>query len=203
MDGDRRTGQAPNVRPELGGGRMRGSSRAVRTIGGVFLACALLVGPAILTGCSPQAATPAAPAEVEAGQPFLGPYPIGVAVTIGQHKLTLQSVEVSDLGAQWSAGASSIPVASAPKGSKYVHSTFVINGKPAPGPAGYIVDPQLIVDGKSVPLGELGAQWDQEPPPGIEPQQSLSFLVPEDAHSVVLRLKPAFAETQTVAFRLW
>jgi hypothetical protein len=182
---------------------MRGSSRAVRTIGGVLVACALLTSPALVTGCAPQAATPTGPVEPEAGQSFLGPYPIGVAVSLGQHKLTLLSVEVSDLEAPWPAGASNIPFAPAAEGSKYVHATFVINGKPTPDPEGYLVAPQLIADGKSVPLDQLGAQWDEEPPPGMEPKETLSFQLSESAHSAVLRLKPSFAATQTVAFRLW
>lgn len=181
---------------------MEWSPRVVRTIGGVFLVCVLLAGPVLVTGCSPQATTPAAPDEATE-RSFLGPYPMGVAVSIGRDKLTLQSVEVSDLETPWPAGASSLPAASASAGSRYVHSTFVINGKPEPGPGGYLGELQLIVDGKSVPLGEVGAQWDQEPPPGAWPSQSLSFQVPEDARSVVLRVNPSFAETQSVGFRLW
>ncbi len=174
----------------------------VRTFAGAFLVWTLLVSPLLLAGCARQDATPAA-SEEAAGESYLGPYPIGVAVSMGPHKLTLESVEVSDLETLWPAGGSGLPVASAAAGSRYVHCTFVINGKADPGPDGYLGEPQLIVDGKSVPLGELGAQWDQEPPPGTWPSQSLSFEVPEEARSVVLRVKPSFAETQTVGFRLW
>lgn len=174
----------------------------VRTIGGVVLVWTLVVSPVFVTGCSPQVTTPAAPEE-DAGESYVGPYPIGVAVSVGENTLTLESVEVSELETPWPAAASSLPVSSASTGSRYVRSTFVISGKPDPGPSGYLAEPQLIVDGKSVPIGGIGAQWDEEPPPGTWPSHSLSFQVPADARSVVLQVKPSFAATQTVGFRLW
>jgi len=179
---------------------MGGTQRVVRTIVGAALACALVASLAFASGCSPQV-TDSAAAE-ETGQ-SLGPLPLGVGVSLGDHKLTMESVEISNLDMPWPAGASSVPVTPAAAGKTYVHANFVIHGKPDLGTNGYLGHPELIVDGKSVPIGEVATQWDQEPPPGTWPKQSLSFQVPADARSVVVRVQPSFAETQSIDFRIW
>jgi hypothetical protein len=189
--------EAPNVRPNWGV-RMTGVPRAV---GSVLVACMIFTTVVASTGCARQDAPVGNPAAPDVSQQFLGPYPMGVAVGVGQARFTLESVEVSDL--EWPYQDAS---SAAPKGSKWVYVTFSFEGtgtNPAPA-AGYFDSHfQLIADGNSVPIDIRSSGGDMEAPPRTLPRWSMSFQAPEDARSLVLQVTPMLAGAHTVAFRLW
>ena len=167
-------------------------------VGFAVLVCAVLAGATALTGCVGQT-VPTTPLETASEQAFLGPYPMGVGVSLGGKTLTLKSVQVSDVDSPYQGTP-------APEGQRWAHLAFSIEGSgtnPAPGGGYFYPQLELIADGKTVSVDQQSAGWDMEAPPGVVPQETMSFLVPDDARSLVLRLIPSFADTQTVAFRLW
>lgn len=126
---------------------------------------------------------------------------MGVAVAFGKKKVTLESVEVSDL--QWPyEDAADV----APKGRRWVYADFAFDGpgtNQAPGSGRFFPQFNLIADGKSAPVDVRSSGGDGEAPAGVVPHEYFTFLVPESAHSLILRVTLQFAETQTVGFRLW
>jgi hypothetical protein len=151
-----------------------------------------------LTGCTKQTVD-VPPAQNSPEQAFLGPYPMGVGVTLGSKTLTLKSVQVSDVDSPYQG-------TQAPEGHRWVQLAFSIEGSgtnPAPGGGYFYPQFELIADGKPVSLDEQSVGFDMEAPPGVVPQETMSFQAPSDTRSLVLRLIPSFADTQTVAFRIW
>ncbi len=124
---------------------------------------------------------------------------MGVGVTLGAKTLTLKSVQVSDVDSPYEGTP-------APEGRRWVQLAFSIEGSgtnPAPGGGYFYPQLELIADGQPVALDAQSVGWDMEAPEGVVPQETMSFQVPSDARSLVLHLIPSFADTQTVAFRLW
>jgi hypothetical protein len=173
------------------------SSRSYACVVG-FAVPVCLAGAIALTGCVGQPVV-TKPLETASEQAFLGPYPMGVGVSLGGKTLTLKSVQVSDIDSPYQGTP-------APEGQRWAHLAFSIEGSgtnPAPGGGYFYPQLELIADGKTVSVDQQSAGWDMEAPPDVVPQETMSFLVPEHARSLVLRLIPSFADTQTVAFRLW
>lgn len=182
---------------------MGGSSRTGRIAATTLLVGALFVTAAYASGCATRdAASTEQSAPQEKDPDVLGPYPLGVDVTLGTVTITLESVSVSD--SEWP--SSVVTGTATPEGQRWVSATFAFTGPGAnPVPAGghFHSGMALIVDGVDTPIGELSTVWDGEAPPGVTPRGTFTFLVPEGARSVVLQLVPKLAETETVAFRLW
>jgi len=163
--------------------------------------CGAVMGLVAVSGCTAE--KPAESGSATTGSPgaYSGQYPIGVAVRLGTVAYTLKSVQISDL--QWPYQDTTT---AAPKGKKWAYAEFTIEGpdaNPAPGGGYFYPEFRLLVDGKTMPVDIASSGGDVEAPPGVAPRASLEFLVPESAHSVALLTTPSFAETQTVAFRLW
>lgn len=176
-------------------------SGSLRTVGRMLLVSALIAGTASLAGCSRQGAAPPAPVESRLDQSYLGPYPMGVAVRLNDVQYTLTSVEISDV--EW---PYQDPSTAAPEGLRWAYVSFTVEGpgtNPAPGGGFFYPEFELIVDGETTPVDILSSGGDVEAPPGAVPSAWFSFQVPEGAQSVALLVTPSFAETQTVAFRLW
>ena len=172
-----------------------------RTRVGLLAASLLAVAIVAAAGCSSPTSRAVSSAEPATAARVMGPYPAGLAVMLNGVSFSLESVEVTDR--QSYADSSAV----AP-GRRKVNVAFAFRGpgtNPAPGGGFFYPNMQLIVDGKEVPIdgGGLESGYDVEAPEGIAPRETLSFEVPADAQSAVMRVIPSFADTQTVAFRLW
>ncbi len=177
---------------------MTGSGRTLRIARLAILISVVLAGTIGLTGCTQHAAD-VSPDPKSPESAFLGPYPMGVGVTIDGKTLTLTSVQVSDVDSPYEGTR-------AREDHRWVHLAFSIEGSgtnPAPGGGYFYPQSELIADGKPVSLAEQSVGWDMEAPPGVVPRETMSFQAPSDARSLVLRVTPSFADTQTVAFRIW
>lgn len=170
------------------------------TAGRVLVACALIACMASATGCGRQGTVPLPPVASELKRPYLGPYPVGVAVRFNDVTYTLTSVAISDV--EWPYQDTS----AAPEGLRWAYVNFSVDGpgtNPAPGGGFFYPEFDLIVDGETTPVEVSSSGGDMEAPKGVVPGAWFSFQVPESAESVALLVTPSFAESQTVAFRLW
>jgi hypothetical protein len=171
-----------------------------RIVGKLFVVCALLTSFTASIGCVSGDIRPSKPAGQESQRPYLGPYPVGVAVGLGAVRTTLKAVEVTDL--EWPYRD---PTSMAPEGRKWAYVEFAFDGpgaSPVPGGGYFYPQFQLLVDGKITPAVTGQRGWGDSGPPGVG-NETLSVQVPAYAKSVVLLSIPSFADTQTVGFRLW
>lgn len=175
------------------------------TFVGVLLAVCLLVSiGAGAAGCAQSGTSVGESAPTKPLPSYVGPFGRGTAVVLGDNKITLETVEVSDL--EWPYAD---PSSAAPEGRKWVFVDFAFEGpqaNPSPGGGRFYPNYQLIADGQPLEMDLRSSGGDGEAPPGVVPHEYLTFQVPEDVHALVMCATPKeqlAEEPQVLGFRLW